>query len=118
MTALSLSMTFCQMDGRLWCLQGSTQFSQLPALSLLSGVVFLSQPIVQVLGPTGLLDTSYTGPVTLTATGATLNGTTTVLAVAGVATFVGLSLSGSGTANLVATAPQRLVAVSANITVA
>lgn len=83
----------------------------------LSGVPLLNQPIVQVLNPFGVLDATYVGPVTMAATGSVLSGTTTVLAVAGVATFVGLTLTGAGTAQLIASVPQRLPGVSATITV-
>lgn len=116
MTALALTVTFCQMDGRMWCWQGSVALTNLVSVAV-SGVVMLTQPIVQVLGPTGLLDLTYTGPVTITAQGGALNGTTTVLAVAGIATFVGLSITGSGAVTLVASAPQRGSAISAAITV-
>lgn len=116
MTALALTITFCQMDGRLWCWQGSVAVTNLVSVAV-SGVVMLTQPIVQVLGPTGALDLTYTGPVTLTANGGVLNGTTTVLAVAGIATFVGLSITGSGQITLTATVPQRSPGISAAITV-
>lgn len=116
MTALALTVTFCQMDGRIWAMQGSVTLSNLVSVAV-SGVVMLTQPIVQVLGPTGLLDLTYTGPVTISAQGGALNGTTTVLAVAGVATFVGLSITGSGQVTLAASAPQRLPGISAAISV-
>lgn len=83
----------------------------------LSGVPLLNQPIVQVLNPYGVLDATYIGPVTLSATSGVLGGTTTVLAVAGVATFVGLSITGAGTTRLVASVPQRSPGLSALITV-
>ncbi len=116
MTALALSLTFCQMDGRIWAFQGSTSVTNLVTVAV-SGVVMLTQPIIQVLTPTGELDLAYTGPVTLTTSSGTLNGTTTVLAVAGIATFVGLSITGSGQINLVASAPMRIPGISAAITV-
>ncbi len=62
----------------------------------------------------GNLVTDGTIPVTLTSSGAgKLNGTTTVLAVNGVATFSGLSLSGSGSHTLSASTPGVAAAASA-----
>ncbi len=116
MTALALTITFCQMDGRMWCWQGAVAVTNLVSVAV-SGVVMLTQPIVQVLNSAGALDLTYTGPVTLSVSSGTLNGTVTVLAVAGIATFVGLSITGSGQITLTASAPMRVPGVSAAITV-
>lgn len=116
MTALALTVTFCQMDGRMWCWQGSSAITNLVSVAV-SGVVMVTQPIVQVLNAVGALDLTYTGPVTLSVSSGSLNGTTTVLAVAGIATFVGLSITGAGQVTLTATVPQRIPGVSAAITV-
>lgn len=103
-------------DGRLYPFQGGATFFQLPALPVLAGVTWALQPIVRVLKADGTLDTTYVGPVTLSSPNGTMVGTTTVLAVAGVATFVGLSFSAAGSPLLIAEAPQR-GAVSTTITV-
>lgn len=104
MTAVALSLAAVPMDGRLYALQGAVSYSQLPTLPVVSGVAWLLQPVVRVLNSDGSLNTSYVGPITLRSNG-TLSGTTTVLAVAGVATFVGISLTGAGTYTLTAEVP-------------
>lgn len=116
MTALTICFTARQMDGRLWPFQGSTELTNLVSVAV-SGVVMLTQPIVRVLMPDGSLDLSYTGPVTLSSSSGSLGGTTTVLAVAGIATYAGLSITGSGAINLIATVPMRIPGISAAITV-
>lgn len=97
-------------------MQGGVAYSQLPALPVLAGVVWTTQPVVRVLKSDGSLDTGYTGPVTVSSPDGLLSGTTTVSAVAGVATFVGLKFAAAGTPTLVAEVAQRGVA-TATITV-
>lgn len=111
-----MGLSFVDMDGRFWPVQGSVAVTNVVGAAA-SGVVMTTQPIVNVLLPDGSLDLGYTGPVSLSVSAGTLNGTTTVNAVAGVATFVGLSITGSGSVTLIATAPQRLSGVSTAITV-
>ncbi len=81
-------------------------FTALPS-TLASGASFAPQ--VQVLTPSGTVDTAFTGPVTLAVqsgpTGGTLRGTLTVNAVAGVANFSGLSFDLVGSYVLSAGAP-------------
>ena len=70
--------------------------TQQPSTTDASGAVLAQQPIVQVETSGNVLDTGATGPVTVTITSgapSTLTGTTTVAAVAGVATFSGLALN-------------------------
>lgn len=116
MTALYLGLTLVDMEGRCWPVQGSVAVTNVVSAAV-SGVVMVTQPIVNVLLADGSPDLSYVGPVTLSAVGGVLNGTLTVNAVAGAATFVGLSITGSGQVVLTASAPQRLPGVSAAISV-
>ena len=62
-----------------------------------TGVAFTQQPVIHIRNSSGVLDTSFTGDVIATiATGTgTLSGTTTVAAVAGVATFTNLAITGT-----------------------
>ncbi|MBC8074861.1 MAG: hypothetical protein H7Y32_02195 [Chloroflexales bacterium] len=65
------------------------------------------QPVVQVVDGAGQIITSFNGPITLSIgtsnpAGGTLNGTVTVNAVNGVATFTTLSISQAGSYTLVA----------------
>jgi Tol biopolymer transport system component len=66
------------------------------------GQPFGAQPVVRVLDAENNLAVDFTGPVSLAvkpgtgAAGAVLNGTSTVNAVAGIATFAGLSLDTAG----------------------
>lgn len=68
-----------------------------------AGTAFTTQPVVQALDATGNPASDYTGPVTVSIypatnpVGAVLTGTTTVNAVAGIATFYNLGISISGT---------------------
>lgn len=112
---LGLGISYFE-DGRLYPMQGAASYTQLPALPVLAGAVWALQPVVTVLKADGSVDTSYTGPVTIRSPNGALSGTTTVAAVAGVATFVGLSFAAAGTPLLIAEAPQRGV-VSTTITV-
>lgn len=112
---LGLSLT-CFEDGRLYPWQGGATYTQLPTLPVLAGVTWALQPIVRVLKADGTLDATYVGPVTLSSPSGTLVGTTTVAAVAGIATFAGLSFSAAGSPLLIAEVPQRGTA-STTITV-
>jgi hypothetical protein len=71
--------------------------------------------------PGGAVDTSFNGLVTLTlggsVSGATLNGTLTVVAVNGVATFSNLSIQQAGLYQLSATAPGVIPAESTSFTI-
>lgn len=96
---------------------GTLAFSQLPSVTALSGIALTVQPIIQVLNAKGQLDTSYSGNVTVSLQGAgSLSGTLSVTVTAGLATFVGLTITGAGTSNLVFSAPTRGTLVSAAIT--
>jgi hypothetical protein len=66
------------------------------------GQVFGTQPVVEILDQTGQPLTTATNAVTVAITSGqgTLSGTATVQAVGGVATFSGLSISGTGTFTL------------------
>ena len=80
------------------------------------------QPVVSVLDQNGDLVTSYNGPVTIALGNnpgnATLNGTTTVNAVNGVATFSGLAISKPGSGYTLVAAAQGLAqATSEPITI-
>ena len=76
-------------------------FAKQPA-GAVAGKRFATQPVVDVVDPNGKLDKSYNGPVdiviawNLNPYGATLAGTTTVNATAGVATFFDLSINFAG----------------------
>lgn len=70
-----------------------------------TGLLMATQPVVQVLNDAGNVDQSYNGNVTLTLQGTgILNGSVTVAAVNGVATWVNLSILGIGVSTLVASA--------------
>lgn len=87
-----------------------------------SGSAFSPQPVVTAKNPDGTTKTSFTGNVTLavnTVTGShSLGGTVTVAAVAGVATFSGVTDTGSGNGTLTATATGYTSATSASFTTA
>ena len=84
-----------------------------------SGDVFTTQPVVEIRDATGNRVTSATTPVTVSiATGnGTLVGTTTVNAVAGVATFTNLRLDGTGAHTLLFSATGFVGATSGSFTV-
>jgi hypothetical protein len=87
----------------------------------LSGALLSAQPVVEIRDGTGARVTSATNVVTVaiaSGTG-TLSGTTTATAVAGVATFSGLKITGSGAFTLKFTSPglADLTSASFNITV-
>jgi len=73
--------------------------------SAITGVAFGTQPVVRAVDLNGNLDTSFTGNVTLALYAGTgsLSGTATVAAVAGVATFTNLVITGTGRKVLQAT---------------
>jgi hypothetical protein len=80
-----------------------------------AGVVIPTQPVVRLLDRVGNLNTTGTQTVTIALTtpgSATLGGTTSVAAVAGVATFAGLNVDIAGTYTFTATAPSVTSAVS------
>lgn len=87
-----------------------------------SGSAFSPQPVVTAKNPDGSTNTSFTGNVTLavnTVTGShALGGTTTVAAVAGVATFTTVTDTGSGNGTLTATATGYSSATSSSFTTA
>ena len=68
----------------------------------MAGARFTTQPVVHVTDQNGKIDTAYNGAVTLNIasnlnpSGGKLTGTTTVSAVAGVATFTDLSINLAG----------------------
>lgn len=97
---------------------GSIALTTPPSVAALSGVVLAVQPIVTVKNQLGATDLTYIGPVTVAiATGpGTLNVTTTT-AVAGIATFIGLAITGAGTSTLVFSVPGRGSATSGNIVI-
>lgn len=70
-----------------------------------SGLPLAVQPVVQALNGMGTVDLTFSGNVTLILLGSgTLSGTTSVAAVAGVATFTNLVITGIGSATLLAVA--------------
>jgi hypothetical protein len=89
-----------------------------PSSTALSGVPLLIQPIIGVLNSLGVPDILYVGPMTVTLVGTgTLTGTTTTLAVAGIALFVGLTITGSGNFQLLFTLPNGQTVLSGTISV-
>lgn len=89
-----------------------------PSTTATSGVNLATQPKFNVLTTAGTTDTSYTGPVTITAIGAgTLSGTLTVNAVAGVVTYSGIKVVGAGVTQILAYIPTRGRVLTNNITV-
>ncbi len=86
-----------------------------------SGVPFSVQPVVRVVDAAGLVVGNSTLAVTVAVASGTgvLTGTTMVNAVAGVATFSGLTLAGTGTHTLVfSTTSPALSVTSASVTIA
>jgi len=70
------------------------------------GLPLVVNPIIQVLTENGILDIGYVGSVTVSASiGGSVSGTVTVPVVLGLATFVGLTVGGSGGISLIASAP-------------
>ena len=83
-----------------------------------SGTALSTQPVVRVLDNAGLVDLSFNSPVAATLTfvsgSGSLSGTTSVTAVAGVATFTNLTVTGSGTFTLKFTTPTPALQISSN----
>ena len=79
--------------------QSSTANVTTPANGAGSALPFTTQPILTFVDSFGFTDTNYNQPVTMTVSGgdgfATTVGTTTINAVAGVATFSGVGISGT-----------------------
>ncbi len=86
-----------------------------------SGVPFSAQPVVRIVDAAGVVVSNSTLAVTVVVASGTgtLSGTTTVNAVAGVATFSGLTLTGSGAHMLrFSTTSPALSVTSASFTIA
>lgn len=84
-----------------------------------SGAALATQPVVRIVDSTNNTVTTSTASVTVTASGGTLGGTTTVTAVNGVATFTDLTntTAGSYTLTFTSTSPTTLTsATSASFT--
>ena len=81
-----------------------------------NGIEFSTQPIVKITDAGGNTITSSTANVvaTIASGSGTLNGTTTVAAVNGVATFTNLKISGTGNHTLTFTAAGGLTAATTN----
>lgn len=95
---------------------GYMSFSTKPSTAANSGVALSSQPVVRVLNPDGVVDTTFTGTVTASLTGTgTLSGTVRKAAVAGVATFTDLVVTGAGSSAIKFTSPGRGDLTSYNI---
>jgi hypothetical protein len=88
-----------------------------PSSASSSTVVFAAQPVVEVRDANNALVTSSTAAVTATVASGpgTLSGTKTVNAVAGVATFSNLALSGVGSSTLSFSSPTLTSATSSSI---
>lgn len=93
----------------------SLSFSAQPSTPVSAGVVIPTQPVVRLLDRLGNLNASATDTVTISLTtpgSATLGGTTSVAAVAGVATFAGLYVDKIGTYTFTVSAPTSASAAS------
>ena len=79
-----------------------------------SGSALATQPVVRIVDSEGNTVTTSTASVTVTASGGTLGGTTTVSAVAGVATFTNLThtTAGSYTLTFASTSPTTLTSIT------
>ncbi|MEI6742984.1 MAG: hypothetical protein WCL35_04420, partial [bacterium] len=79
-----------------------------------SGSALATQPVVRIVDAAGNTVTHSTASVTVTASGGTLGGTTTVTAVNGVATFTDLTNTTAGTYTLTftSTSPTTLTSVT------
>src|SRR3990172_7633106 len=91
----------------------------------MAGVIFPTQPVVEAQAPFGNLDTSFAGAVTVTirtgtgTAGATLAGTTSVVAAGGLITYTDLTINKAGTGyQLVAASGTFTTAVSAAFDIA
>jgi hypothetical protein len=81
-----------------------------------SGSTLATQPVVRIVDAAGNTVTHSTASVTVTASGGTLGGTTTVTAVNGVATFTNLTHTTGGTYTLsfASTSPSTLTSVTSS----
>jgi len=81
-----------------------------------SGSRFGTQPVVRVVDAAGNTMTTSTASVTVTASGGTLGGTTTVSAVAGIATFTNLThtTAGSHTLTFASASPTALTSITSS----
>jgi len=79
-----------------------------------SGSALATQPVVHIVDSEGNTVTTSTASVTVTASGGTLGGTTTVSAVSGVATFTNLThtTAGSYTLTFASTSPTTLTSIT------
>jgi hypothetical protein len=93
-------------------------FTTQPPATASSGTALTTQPVVTVQDSYGNTVTSSTAPVTLTTSGGTLACTANPRsAVAGVATFAGCALTGTGIRTLTAAASGLTPATSTSVTV-
>jgi predicted RNA-binding protein with TRAM domain len=81
-----------------------------------SGAVLATQPVVRIVDSTNNTVTTSTASVTVTASGGTLGGTTTVTAVNGVATFTNLTHTTAGTYTLTFASTSLTSVTSASFT--
>ena len=81
-----------------------------------SGAALATQPVVRLVDATGNTVTHSTASVTVTASGGTLGGTTTVTAVNGVATFTNLTHTTAGTYTLTFASTSLTSVTSASFT--
>ena len=81
-----------------------------------SGAAFATQPVVRLVDATGNTVTHSSASVTVSASGGTLGGTTTVTAVNGVATFTNLTHTTGGTYTLTfaSSSPSTLTSVTSS----
>jgi hypothetical protein len=81
-----------------------------------SGSLFGTQPRVRIVDAAGNTMTDSTASVTVTASGGTLGGTTTVSAVAGIATFTNLThtTAGSHTLTFASASPTSLTSITSS----
>jgi hypothetical protein len=102
------------------CVAPATQYvvQTFPPAGAESGVPFTTQPVVLLKDASGMVVSNSTAPVTVSiASGTgTLTGTTTVNAIAGVATFTNLGVAGAGTVTLKFTAGSLPVSTSSAAT--
>jgi len=81
-----------------------------------SGAALATQPVVRIVDASGNTMTGSTASVTVTASGGTLGGTTTVAAVNGVATFTDLTHATAGTYTLTFASTSLTSVTSASFT--
>ena len=91
-------------------------FTTQPSTTAISGSALATQPVIKIVDAGGNTVTSFTGNVVASiATGSgTLTGTTTIAAVAGVATFTNLVITGTAGAFTLTFTPAALTAVTSN----